>query len=144
MSSIRNRIVDHVKIRAGDLVPHELNFRTHPEGQKKALQALYTSNDNDADHLWFSYENASFINTIRAFGMRSTRFTTSAYWGNIDTTAKNLANLMNYVLTSTPAGIRNYLVYRLQHLTDAPEMHIRALLRERRPQRGIDGGKEST
>ena len=81
------------------------------------FQALYTSNDNDADHLWFEYENASFINTIRAFGMRSTRFTTSAYWGNIDTTARNLDNLMNYVLSSTPASVRNYLVYRLRHVS---------------------------
>jgi hypothetical protein len=88
-----------------------------PADRSAMFQALYTSNDNDADHLWFKYENASFINTIRAFGMRSTRFTTSAYWGNIDTTAKNLANLMNYVLTRTPAGIRDYLVYRLQHVS---------------------------
>jgi hypothetical protein len=88
-----------------------------PADRSAMFQALYTSNDNDADHLWFKYENASFINTIRAFGMRSTRFTTSAYWGNIDTTAKNLDNLMNYVLTRTPAGIRNYLVYRLQHVS---------------------------
>lgn len=37
----RNRIKDHRKVRAGDLIPHELNFRTHPENQKKALKALY-------------------------------------------------------------------------------------------------------
>jgi hypothetical protein len=88
-----------------------------PADRSAMFQALYTSNDNDADHLWFAYENASFINTIRAFGMRSTRFTTSPYWGNIDTTARNLDNLMNYVLTRTPASIRNYLVYRLRHVS---------------------------
>src|SRR5438128_12628721 len=38
---IRNRIVAHRRLRAGDLVPHELNFRLHPEAQKAALQALY-------------------------------------------------------------------------------------------------------
>src|SRR3989442_14614684 len=38
---IRNRIVAHRRLRAGDLVPHELNFRLHPEAQKVALQALY-------------------------------------------------------------------------------------------------------
>src|SRR2546425_5456461 len=38
---IRNRIKSHRRIRAGDLVPHELNFRLHPEYQKAALQALY-------------------------------------------------------------------------------------------------------
>src|SRR5438034_11133856 len=38
---IRNRIKSHRQVRAGDLVPHELNFRLHPEHQKAALQALY-------------------------------------------------------------------------------------------------------
>ena len=37
----RNRIKAHRRVRAGDLVPHEWNFRTHPELQRKALQALY-------------------------------------------------------------------------------------------------------
>lgn len=37
----RNRIVDHVQIRAGDLVPHELNPRTHSEAQRDALRHLY-------------------------------------------------------------------------------------------------------
>jgi hypothetical protein len=39
--SIRNRIKAHVRVRAGDLVPHELHFRLHPELQRAALQALY-------------------------------------------------------------------------------------------------------
>jgi hypothetical protein len=38
---IRNRIKAHRRVRAGDLVPHELNFRLHPEQQKAALEALY-------------------------------------------------------------------------------------------------------
>ncbi|HZY88990.1 MAG TPA: hypothetical protein VFE78_29465 [Gemmataceae bacterium] len=38
---IRNRIKGHRRVRAGDLVPHELNFREHPELQRAALQALY-------------------------------------------------------------------------------------------------------
>src|SRR5262252_3869669 len=38
---IRNRIKTHRRVRAGDLVPHEFNFRLHPEQQKAALQALY-------------------------------------------------------------------------------------------------------
>jgi hypothetical protein len=37
----RNRIKAHVRVRAGDLVPHELNPRTHPEAQRAALRALY-------------------------------------------------------------------------------------------------------
>jgi hypothetical protein len=37
----RNRIKRHVRIRAGDLMPHELNARRHPEIQRQALQALY-------------------------------------------------------------------------------------------------------
>jgi len=38
---VRNRIKDHRRVRAGDLLPHELNFRTHPDNQKSALLALY-------------------------------------------------------------------------------------------------------
>jgi hypothetical protein len=37
----RNRIKRHVRIRAGDLVPHELNPRLHPDIQREALAALY-------------------------------------------------------------------------------------------------------
>lgn len=38
---IRNRIVGHRRVRAGDLVPHELNWRQHPPRQRQALLALY-------------------------------------------------------------------------------------------------------
>ena len=41
MNKIKSRIKKHVKIKAGDLVPHELNPRLHPEDQRRALQALY-------------------------------------------------------------------------------------------------------
>src|SRR5438477_12928596 len=40
-SSIRNRIQAHRRVRAGDLVPHELNYRLHPDGQRAALEGLY-------------------------------------------------------------------------------------------------------
>lgn len=38
---IRNRIVEHVRVRAGDLAPHELNPREHSEAQRRALGLLY-------------------------------------------------------------------------------------------------------
>jgi hypothetical protein len=38
---IRNRIKDHRRVRAADLVPHEWNYRLHPDNQKDALAALY-------------------------------------------------------------------------------------------------------
>src|SRR5260370_31937415 len=38
---IRNRIKAHRRVRAGDLVAHELNWRTHPQRQREALAALY-------------------------------------------------------------------------------------------------------
>jgi len=38
---IRNRIKEHRRVRAGDLVPHEQNWRNHPDSQKEALKALY-------------------------------------------------------------------------------------------------------
>lgn len=40
-TAIRNRIVEHVTARAGDLLPHPLNFRRHPGGQRAALEASY-------------------------------------------------------------------------------------------------------
>jgi hypothetical protein len=39
--NIRTRIKSHRRVRAGDLVPHEFNFRTHPGHQHAALKALY-------------------------------------------------------------------------------------------------------
>jgi hypothetical protein len=38
---IRNRIKAHRRVPAADLVPHEFNFRLHPDQQKDALAALY-------------------------------------------------------------------------------------------------------
>src|SRR5271166_4951743 len=40
-SPVRNRIKRHVRVRAGDLVPHELNPRLHSQTQQQALAALY-------------------------------------------------------------------------------------------------------
>src|SRR5438876_3229224 len=40
-NAIRNRIKAHRRVRAGDLVPHEFNFRAHPDQQRAALEALY-------------------------------------------------------------------------------------------------------
>src|SRR5215212_9068774 len=37
----RNRIVRHVRVRAGTLVPHEMNPRVHSEAQRRALALLY-------------------------------------------------------------------------------------------------------
>ena len=38
---IRNRIKGHRRVRAGDLVPLEWNYRAHPDEQKDTLWALY-------------------------------------------------------------------------------------------------------
>jgi hypothetical protein len=37
---IRNRIKGHRKVRAGDLVPHEMNPRTHTDTQRQALHDI--------------------------------------------------------------------------------------------------------
>ena len=37
----RNRIKGHVTLKARDLIPHELNPRTHSDAQRAALAALY-------------------------------------------------------------------------------------------------------
>ena len=41
LGQVRNRIVGHRRVRAGDLVPHDLNWRKHPPRQREALLALY-------------------------------------------------------------------------------------------------------
>lgn len=41
MKPIKSRVKEHRRVRAGDLVPHELNPRIHSETQRKALNALY-------------------------------------------------------------------------------------------------------
>jgi len=41
MTPPRNRIKRHVAVRAGDLVPHEMNPRLHTDAQRAALAALY-------------------------------------------------------------------------------------------------------
>jgi hypothetical protein len=41
MKPPRNRIVRHVRVRAGELVPHELNPRVHSDAQRRALEMLY-------------------------------------------------------------------------------------------------------
>src|SRR5438270_11033926 len=38
---MNNRIKEHRKVRAGELIPHEMNFRRHPARQQAALRALY-------------------------------------------------------------------------------------------------------
>jgi hypothetical protein len=49
--------------------------------------------------------------------MNDARFTSSYInWGFMDCTARDLDNLINYVLKDAPANVRNYLVYRLQHV----------------------------
>jgi hypothetical protein len=37
---MRNRIKEHRLVKAGDLKPHPKNWRTHSEGQRRALAAL--------------------------------------------------------------------------------------------------------
>jgi hypothetical protein len=41
LSKVRNRITKHVRVRAGDLLPHEHNARVHPDAQRRALLDLY-------------------------------------------------------------------------------------------------------
>lgn len=38
---VKNRIKEHRKVRAGDLIPHPLNFREHPDEQRQGLAASY-------------------------------------------------------------------------------------------------------
>ena len=88
-----------------------------PGDFREMYQALHTSNDDDANDLWRKYENGSFLPRIRAFGMTRAQFTTKVNWGYMYCTAKDLDHLMNYILTKAPAGVRDYLVRQLQHVS---------------------------
>ena len=86
--------------------------------RKEMYQALYTSNDIDANDLWDKYENGSFLRRIQAFGMTRAEFTGSPpNWGYMYCTAEDLDDLINYVLSKPPASIRDYLIYRLRHVS---------------------------
>jgi hypothetical protein len=41
ISAVRNRIKGHRRVRAGELVPHELNPRRHTPAQRETLATLY-------------------------------------------------------------------------------------------------------
>lgn len=38
--NIRNRVIEHRRVRLGDLKPHPLNWRTHPKEQADALRGM--------------------------------------------------------------------------------------------------------
>jgi hypothetical protein len=85
---------------------------------KEMYPALHTSNDTDAKDLWDRYEDGSFLHRIQAFGMTGAEFTSPVpNWGFMYCTPADLDHLMNYVLTKTPTGLRNYLVGQLQHVS---------------------------
>ena len=89
-----------------------------PADKDEMFQALYTSNDDDANDLWDQFEDGSFLPRIQAFGMNTATFTSSVpNWGFMYCSAEDLDNLMNYVLGKAPASVRSYLVYRLQHVS---------------------------
>jgi hypothetical protein len=77
---------------------------------------LSSSSDTAADQLWFSFEDASFLGRIHGFGMHTASFTTSAYWGFMYCSARDLDNLMNYVLTKIPAADRYFITHRMRHV----------------------------
>ena len=94
------------------------HIRLTATDRQEMYQALYTSNDIDANDLWDKYENGSFLQRIQAFGMTRAEFTGSPpNWGYMYCTAEDLDDLINYVLSKPPASIRDYLVYRLRHVS---------------------------
>jgi hypothetical protein len=77
-------------------------------------EILYNSDDAAGDQLWFAYEDGSFGQRIRRFGMRSAYFSGSPpYWGFMYCSPHDLDNLMDYDLDRLPAHYRNYIVHRM-------------------------------
>jgi hypothetical protein len=100
---------------------HSGNIHLTPADWKEMYPALHTSNDTDAKDLWDRYEDGSFLQRIQAFGMTGAEFTPppgqADNWGFMYCTPADLDHLMNFVLTKTPASVRNYLVSQLQHVS---------------------------
>lgn len=80
-------------------------------------QILADSSDAAGDDLWYSFEDGSFLSRIRELGMRTASFSSSPpYWGYMYCSARDLDNLMNYVLGKLPAGERGFLVRRMRRV----------------------------
>jgi hypothetical protein len=77
---------------------------------------LSASSDTAADQLWFSFEDASFLQRIQHYGMHTASFTSSAYWGFMYCSARDLNNLMNYVLRDVPAHERDFITHRMRRV----------------------------
>jgi hypothetical protein len=80
-------------------------------------EILYNSDDAAGDQLWFAYEDGSFVQRIRRFGMRSAYFSGSPpYWGFMYCSPHDLDNLMDYDLDRLPAHYGNYIVHRMRRV----------------------------
>jgi len=89
-----------------------------PAGWELISEILYNSSDAAGDQLWFTYENGSFLQRIRRFGLRTAYFSGSPpYWGFMYCSPLDLDNLMNYVLGRLPAHDRDYIVYRMRRVS---------------------------
>jgi len=83
---------------------------------------LNSSDDKAADTLWFSYAGAdhmTFNNAFATYGMTSLQpqkgFSNFyPYWGFQKCTPDDLDALINYVLTTLPADLRDYIVGQLR------------------------------
>lgn len=80
-------------------------------------EALHESSDVAADQLWFAFEDGSFLQRIRRFGMLTASFTSNPpYWGYMYCSATDLDNLMDYVLDDLPASDRHFILAHLRHV----------------------------
>jgi hypothetical protein len=87
-------------------------------GWELISEILHNSDDAAGDQLWFADENDGFLQRIRGFGMRTAYFSGSPpYWGFMYCSARDLGNLMDYVLDRLPAYDRNYIVHRMRRVS---------------------------
>ena len=128
-STIKLAMVADVMLRNDDgqiaLGPYDWNL---------IYNILHESSDTAGDALWFAFEDGSFVDRIRQFGMRSTTFSSStAYWGYMYTSPADLDNLMNFILNKMPARNRDYIVGHLRHVATIQQWGVWGAGREDRP-----------
>ena len=113
-----------------------------PADQTLIDKMLFKSSDSAATSLWSAFESGSFLTRAQAFGMDNTIFTSSPpFWGNVYTTARDLDNLMNYVLGRLPTSMKSSITSRMQRVAPIEQWGVWGAGRANKP--GVKDGWEN-
>ncbi|HEY6277889.1 MAG TPA: tat pathway signal sequence [Streptosporangiaceae bacterium] len=100
-----------------------------PTDRAVMYQMLHVSSDNAADDLWFKYGASFYTSFFPRIGLASAQYLPQAgvsgpYWGEMTCTAEDESHVINYVLDTLPAPLRNYLVDQLRHVAQVQHFGV--------------------